>query len=202
VANQTAVALRNARRFEETTQALATAERLQQQYIQHGWQTFLATHKTTTYQQVQPGAAPVDDSLLTQIKQGVAQGQKVVISRSESGDGEGNGRPESAIAFPLALRGQIIGTIRVHDTQTGRQWTSEEITLLESIGEQMSLAIENARLFDDTKRRATREQIARKITDEMRSSPDIDTIIQTGLTELAKALGVSRTYVKLSPSSE
>jgi len=36
----------------------------------------------------------------------------------------------------------------------------------------------------------------------MRAAPDVDSIIETGLNELATALGVSRTYVKLNPKPE
>ena len=66
-----------------------------------------------------------------------------------------------------------------------------------AVAEQLALTVENLRLFDDTKRRAMREELTRQITDKMHAAPDIDTIVQTGLTELAQALGVSRTYVKL-----
>jgi hypothetical protein len=36
----------------------------------------------------------------------------------------------------------------------------------------------------------------------VRAAPDVDSIIETDLNELAKALGVSRTYVKLRPEIE
>jgi hypothetical protein len=70
------------------------------------------------------------------------------------------------------------------------------------VSEQLALTIENLRLFDDTQKRATREQLTRQITDKMRAAPDVDSIIQTGLAELAKALNVSRAYVKLTTQPE
>jgi GAF domain-containing protein/HAMP domain-containing protein len=201
VANGIATAIRNAQRFAEAQDALTKAEKLQQQYLQTGWRTFLTSQGITTYQQVKPEAISIDESLLTQIKQGVSHGQKVVIGQAEAGEAE-NGKAQSAVAVPLILRGQFIGNIRVHDTVGAHQWTTEEIALLESISEQMSLALENARLFDETRQRASREQLTRQITDRMRAAPDVDSIIETGLSELAKALGVSRTYVKLSPKAD
>jgi GAF domain-containing protein len=90
----------------------------------------------------------------------------------------------------------------LQDLAPERQWTAEEIALVESVSEQLALTVENLRLFDDTQKRAGREQITREITDKMRAAPDMDTIIQTGLRELAKALGASRTYIKLNPDME
>jgi len=201
VANQIALALQNIQRFEETARALADAERLQQQYLQTGWQSFLTAHNSVTYQHTKPNAGAVDESLLSQIKQNIRKGQKIIIAGSDPRH-ESDGKAQSALAMPLALRGNIIGNIRIHDTEKGRQWSSEEVALLEAVSEQMSLALENARLFDETRQRATREQLARQITDKMRSAPNVDSIVETGLTELAKALGVSRTYVKFTSRIE
>ncbi len=198
VASEIAVAIHNARRFTETTQALVEAQKIQQLYAQSGWQDYKTRHKTSVYQQVQPGAAPIDDDLLAQVKQNVTRGQTVVTNSAQP-NGGGTRQTPSTLATPLAVRGQVVGHIRIHDTEQKRQWSSEEIALIESIGEQMSLAIENARLFGDTQQHAAREQLTREITDKMRSAPNVETIIETGLSELSKALGVSRSYVKLNP---
>ena len=104
------------------------------------------------------------------------------------------------MAVPIALRGQQIGRLSLQDLDPDREWSSEELALVETVSEQLAQTIENLRLFDDTQQRAVREQLTREITDKMRAAPDVETIIQTGLTELAQALGVSRSYVKLVPS--
>jgi PAS domain S-box-containing protein len=109
---------------------------------------------------------------------------------------------EPAIVAPITLRGQVIGTLSLQDLIPDRQWTAEEVALVETVSEQLAQTLENLRLFQDTQKQATREQLTRQITDKLRAAPDIDTIIQTGLTELAKALNVSRAYVKLTTKPE
>lgn len=104
---------------------------------------------------------------------------------------------EPAIVAPISLRGETIGTLSLQDIDPNRRWTAEEIALVETVSEQLALTIENLRLFDDTQRRAVREQLTRKIADQMRQSPDFEAIIQTGSAELAKVLNVPRVYVKL-----
>ena len=90
----------------------------------------------------------------------------------------------------------------MEDIDPNRKWTAEERALVEAVSEQLAQTVENLRLFDNTQQRAVREQLTRGITDKMRAAPDVDAIIKTGLTELSKALGVPRTYVKLNPKVE
>ncbi|MEW5957209.1 MAG: PAS domain S-box protein [Chloroflexota bacterium] len=113
-----------------------------------------------------------------------------------------NGNPRATIATPISLRGQSIGRLSLEDLDPDRAWTAEEKALLETVSEQLALTIENLRLFEDTRQQATREQLTRQITDKMRSAPDAESIIKTGLNELAKVLGVPRTYVKLTSPQE
>lgn len=55
-----------------------------------------------------------------------------------------------ALAFvPLKARGQVVGVMGVGSRQR-RSFTSEEVDLLTSIGQQIGLGIENARLFKET----------------------------------------------------
>ncbi len=71
------------------------------------------------------------------------------------------------------------------------------MVLMESVSEQMSLAIENARLFDDTQQRAQRETLTREIADKIRGANNVEEILQTTVAELSRALGVSQTFVDL-----
>ena len=96
----------------------------------------------------------------------------------------------------------MIGTLSLQDIDPDRHWTTEEMALVETVSEQLAQTVENLRLFEETQKRATREQLTREITDKMRALPDMDSIIETGLTELARTLGASRTYVKLTPKSQ
>jgi PAS domain S-box-containing protein len=118
------------------------------------------------------------------------------------GEQDGNGHNSAAISEPIRLRGQTIGNVKLEDIDPTRQWTAEEKALVETISEQLAQTIENLRLFNETQKRASREQLTREITDKMRASPDIDAVIETGLTELAKILNVPRTYVKLTTKAE
>ena len=63
-------------------------------------------------------------------------------------------------------------------------------------------ALESARLYQDTQRRAARERVIRQVTDRMRRSVEIETILESTIVELAQALGAPRVYVRLGVGDE
>jgi len=181
----------------ERERLLAEVEAAYRQYVRKEWEQFLNEQHQgrwlIEHQQFDVPNNP-DSEALAPIKENVARRGTL---KAVSGNGDDRHLAKATIVAPISLRGQVIGTLDLQDVDPNRQWTAEELGLVETVTEQLALTIENLRLFDDSQQRATREQLARKITDKMRASPDADSIIQTGLTELANALGVPRTYVKL-----
>jgi len=62
----------------------------------------------------------------------------------------------------------------------------------------LGLALESARLFEETQRMAERERLVSEITAKVRASMDVDIILQTAVRELGAALGTDRAFVQLS----
>ena len=69
--------------------------------------------------------------------------------------------------------------------------------LVNAVAERVALSAENARLFEETTRRAERERLVSDITVKIRSTNDPDTMVQTALDELKNALGATK--VQLVP---
>jgi GAF domain-containing protein len=69
--------------------------------------------------------------------------------------------------------------------------------LLETLTQQLCLALESARLYQDTQRRAARERLAREITDEIRRAGDVEGIVRTTVDKLFHVLGTSRAFAQL-----
>ena len=59
---------------------------------------------------------------------------------------------------------------------------------MEALSEQLFVALESARLYQETQRRAERERLAAQITARMRATNDPQTILQTAVQELRQAL--------------
>ena len=68
---------------------------------------------------------------------------------------------------------------------------------MQSIAERVALALENARLFEGTARRAERERIVSQVTARIGETTNFDRILQTTIQELNRTLGATRTFVQL-----
>ncbi|MDH4137352.1 MAG: GAF domain-containing protein, partial [Anaerolineae bacterium] len=152
MADQVAVAIDNAHLFTEAQARLEAVQAAHRSYLRESWDEFLPTKATTSYEHVQPGVALLKEAALSEIEQGMAQRRMMALSGSGDGGG-GETQAQSALVAPITLRGQVIGTLGLQEAEGIRQWTADEIALVEAIAGQMALAIENARLFEEAQRR-------------------------------------------------
>ena len=137
-------------------------------------------------------ANPVNSSTLDQA---LASGETVILARPSKEN-------PSTLAVPVKFREQIIGFIHVEASEVNRKWTEDEISIIQSISDRASLAIENARLFEETSTRAERERLVSDITTKIRTTNDPQEMIQTAVDELKRALGVTRVEIvpkKMTP---
>jgi GAF domain-containing protein len=107
-----------------------------------------------------------------------------------------SGSGSQSVQVPIIIREQPIGKVTL-DTG-GKQLSSEELAVVEAITTQIALALENARLLEQTTRRAERERKVLDITSKIRSTNDIDRMIQIAVEELQLALGAARAQVILN----
>jgi GAF domain-containing protein len=108
------------------------------------------------------------------------------------GDQESQG---NKIEVPLALRDQIIGQIELSSNE---EWTPEVRNLIESIATQAALALENARLVEESQTIAARERMANEIIAKVWSSTTMDSILQTTVRELGRALEAAEVDIEVS----
>ena len=112
----------------------------------------------------------------------------------EVGD-EISSETNNELEVPLALRGGIIGSIKL---DSENEWTPEQRNLIESIASQASLALENARLVEDSQASAARERLIAEISGKIWSSTSMDGILRTAAQELGKALNASEATIELN----
>jgi GAF domain-containing protein len=108
------------------------------------------------------------------------------------GDSSMTGRQE--IEIPLTLRDQIIGQINMSSVD---EWTSEQKSLIEAIATQAALALENARLVEESQSIAMRERLANEVTSKIWASTTIDSILQTTVRELGRALEAAEVNIEV-----
>ncbi len=123
----------------------------------------------------------------------------VMPRRSKDHQSAPNGKEEgTALITPITLRGETIGTFSLQDTIPDRQWTSDEINLVEAVSEQLALTLENLRLYNNTQQRAAREHVTRQVTEKIRNAGDTEAILQTTVNELLRVMGVDEVFIDLN----
>src|SRR5215212_5723551 len=55
---------------------------------------------------------------------------------------------QSAIDYPLIVKGQFRGILGIHQTDRKRLWTEDELTLVQALAERLSIGIAQAELFE------------------------------------------------------
>jgi PAS domain S-box-containing protein len=195
VGDQIALALERTYLLEETRAALSRAEASYQRYLSDEWRRYLSeTSQSQGYLSSHDALTEESQFWTPEIERALAEESTVLWQESvENGESF-----RSAIALPIRLRGQTIGVLDFYQEGQEREWSEDEKALVEALADQIALALENARLYEEAERRAHREATIGQIATQVRQQPDIDAVLRTAVRELGKALGTSRTFVRLS----
>jgi len=113
--------------------------------------------------------------------------------------GENDPITSKEIEIPLVLRDQTIGQIYLENST---EWTPEQKSLIESITAQATLALENARLVEESQSVAAREKLANELTSKIWASTNMDNILQTAVRELGISLEASEVVIEISMDNE
>ncbi|MBN1977120.1 MAG: GAF domain-containing protein [Anaerolineae bacterium] len=205
MADQVAVALDNARLFTQTGAALREMQAAQRRYLTEAWKEFLSIRPVTRFDYTQPGIElrDSDAKLLRDARRAAMLHERSVAVDSTPSDAEAEPvPPQTVLAVPLKLRGQVIGALSLHETRRRRPWTSEDIGLAETIAEQVALTVENLRLMDEAQRRATRERLIGDVTGRMRETLDLDAVLQSAAREISEALDLYDVTIHLGVDAD
>lgn len=190
LADQVAIAIENARLFQRNQEMLESARRTYRDVSKAAWNELLRTQPelgflATSTQDTRPITGDWDFSALTNARQGN-------ITHID----------QRTIAIPIILRDQLLGAVRLKKPDDANPWTNDEIELMDTLIDQLEVALESARLYQETQRRAKREQSVTEITTKIRATTDPQTMLRTAVSELKEALQAHRAQVVLNPNED
>jgi two-component system NtrC family sensor kinase len=84
----------------------------------------------------------------------------------------------SVLVVPLATREEIIGLMALDYAKEGLHFTTEQVDLATTIGSQVAMGIENARLYARQRQRALQLTVINQVGWRATSSLDLDTLLQ------------------------
>jgi len=182
LADQIAIAIENARLFGQTQQARDEAEALYSQFQRTEWKSFIQQETTIGYSQSAIGGKPITTLIDTEeIRTALQKGQVVVF------DGK-NTKAQPILAIPVKLRDQTIGVLNIKAPTKNRKWNQDEVNLVQAISDRLALALDNARLLQESQRRASKEAKIGEVTAKIGASINMRNVLQTAVEELGRAL--------------
>jgi signal transduction histidine kinase/CheY-like chemotaxis protein len=86
--------------------------------------------------------------------------------------------PKSVAMVPLVAGGEMLGAFTIQNTERENAYTETFVKLLEAVGANMATALQNARLFDETNRRAKETAALNEVGRDISSTLDPAAIMQ------------------------
>ncbi len=105
-------------------------------------------------------------------------------------------KSRSVLAVPMTVQGRVVGTISVGHTDR-HEWTEEEIELLQALGSESAVAIENARLSKSTNEQLQRMNALETISERINSLNDINAVFALIADSTREVLGADRCSIIL-----
>ncbi len=191
LATQVAIALENARLLTETRAALTQVQEVYDEFTRAEWSRTISKAE-------QPGFR-YHGGRIEMLEKALKFPE--VISAVQNGEivrGATNGSEEkrNTVAVPVKLRGEVIGVIHIDSNDESRRWVEDEVSLVEAVAERAAFAMENARLFQDARRRAAKEQAISEATARIGTAISIENILHTTAEELERVLGGSEVFIR------
>jgi GAF domain-containing protein/HAMP domain-containing protein len=199
MADQVALALENARLLADSQQALRELEASYGRQARAVWMK-QAAQRPAAYRYTGGGVLPVSPPLAAESgADSSSEHSQVRMGTSPEKDGAQPSTKKDGrqLVAPIRLRGQHIGSILLRRGSEAEQWSSQEVALLEEVSTQIGLALENARLLEESRQRAAREQLLGEVTARMRETLDLDTVLKTAIREIGDALGLAKVEVRI-----
>ncbi len=180
VADLLAIALENARLFQETERALEAARRAYAQLSQESWERFIKPRTILGFRvnssgEIEPIAATEAET----------QAEKASPENTDTTTQEK--KPKSNLLdMPITVRGRPIAVARLRKASP---WTATEKQLVSRLAERIGNILESARLFSEAQRRAAQLQIAAEIARDTSGTLDLDALLSKAINLVRERFG-------------
>lgn len=181
LADQVAVAIQNTLLLAEHQAALDAARRAYREMSRKAWLELLQSRQTAGYLSTPQGTHELVGNMPPVLAEVQLKSEPAVIAET--------------LAVPIKIRSNPTGVMRLKKSG-GSSWSEKEVAFVQDLSDQLSQALEAARLYGETQQRAARERQTAEIVNLMRTSNDPQVIVQTAMAELRKALGARNARVR------
>ena len=109
---------------------------------------------------------------------------------------------KSLLGVPLVIHNECIGAIVIQNSKDRSPFTAQDEAFLDALASQVSIAIRNAELIESSIQKVERQRLLHEITNQIRQSTDIQSILETTVKALGTALGAQRADIKIQVAAQ
>ncbi len=178
MADNIALALENIRLYEQSQENLEETRRIFGEFSQRAWHEAQEKNLLSSYRYFGGAVTRLAD-----------QDQPEVV--------------ENKVSIPIEVRGVNLGAIEISKGEDGSSWTDDELQLLRTLSDQLGIALDSARLFNESQLRATTEFTIGQINSQLWETMDINSILRTTAQNLRETLSLPELTIRMtSPQVE
>jgi transcriptional regulator with GAF, ATPase, and Fis domain len=135
------------------------------------------------------------DDLLKQLE----NGKPIVVNENNENK---NSHAKTTLLIPLIVLDQVIGVIGLEQANPDHKWTDQEIAIAQAAANRAGLTLENARLIEESQRRAIKERTIFESTARIGSALNIENILQATVEELERVLSGSEVILQFQSDND
>ena len=181
LAEQIAVAIQNVNLLNETENALEAARQVYGEVSREAWRKILRYQQRVGYLATSPGAIQTQSETMDPNMAKAFETGDIVFG----GDG-------LTIILPIKVRGESIGAIRLKKSEISETWSQDETNLAIALADQLSGALESARLYRASQQIAARQSLVSDISARISARSRVENVVKETVQELGQILGNSK----------
>jgi GAF domain-containing protein len=191
LANQVSIAMENIRLLMETRAALMQVQEVYNEFTRTAWSRTITQAEQRGFRFQTGRIEMLEDALQNPEVTSAIQSGEVTANQTN-----GSKEKHAALAVPVKLRGEVIGVLHVESNDPSKHWLDDEVSLVQAVAERAAFAMENARLFQDARRRAAKERLISEASARISGALNVENILQATAEELERVLGGSEILIQ------
>ncbi len=185
MADQVAVAIENARLYQDSVRRLEEIERINRTSTLETWQEYLHSQRE---RQLSSESGITSGNDWSGIRKQAMQQNRIVV-------GAVTPNMTVPIAVPVQLRGQTLGAVEWEIPAA--DLNENKLQLAQELANRLAVSLDNARLFQESQRAAERERVVNNIAARLTPQTEISDILQTAVREVGQALRAPQVSIRL-----
>ncbi|MGE5073010.1 MAG: GAF domain-containing protein, partial [Anaerolineae bacterium] len=191
MADQLATAIQRTNLLTQVQTQLAQLERTYRSFTEQTWRTFGQSGRQHIGYRFDNIRLESIRATPENLKMAAEQSQKTAATQNPE---------DQTLQVPIRLRGQVIGVVNLRYQSARLPETTA--AMVQQIADRLATALENARLLEDSLRRANKERAIGEITTKISASVNMRNVLQTAVEELGRAIPGSDVVIQFRPDTE